>query len=147
MLSRILVLIKTSEDNSTPVNHDEILQLIIALVEKYDLKEAFRQVNLRQMEGHDLLLFVLLYHYTQNEQYQIITDYDDWLTNYPKERKAFMDKLLAIFTQNEQLDTVGLEKLFPFLGKNLENRLLELLTFHEELLGGFKKYEFIKTLL
>jgi hypothetical protein len=142
MLSRCLVLIKSAEGNPILKDKDEYLQYIIALVDKYGLKEEFPNIDLYQLEGQDLLLFILLYHYTKEEQYHLIEDYDDWLDNYPRERKALLDTLLAVFTKNEQLDLKALEALYPVMGKKLARRLEELLLFRTELIEQFDKDTF-----
>lgn len=136
MLSRGLALLKSSSEELP--EQAELLQSTIALCKKYNLRRRFLESNVPVfIEGKDLLLFILLYYFTQSETYDLGIDYDDWLDNHKNERHDLIATLIQLFTVEEKLQTTKLQIVYPILGKNLVQRIDEFLVFKPELVNDF----------
>ena len=138
ILSRIMVLIKTVDGNSLPVDKDGLILLIISIVEKFDIITFFYNAEINQLEGKDLLLFPLLFYYTKDNKYQIISDYDIWLSKHRREKKDFIEHLVKVFTKNDKLNFSELKKLFVFLGKKTAKSITRYIKINLELIEPFE---------
>ncbi|HKK78972.1 MAG TPA: hypothetical protein VJ933_05055, partial [Phaeodactylibacter sp.] len=142
LLSRCLSLVKEAEKGQNIAQKEHLLSLTINLVHQYQLKTVFQSLSIDQMEGKDLVLFILLYHFTKDKAYDLQLNYDEWLSEYPRERMDLINHLIALFTHNDRLVMEELQQLFEVLVAPLVNRLLEVVNFREYLIAPFERKKF-----
>lgn len=145
ILSRCLTLIKLRNDTKLELNtcEEECLELCAIISEKFKLQEIFIQADTpTYLEGKDLFLFILLFYYLREDKYNLNIDYDEFLNEYNRERKEFLNKLIELFTVNEKLQTQDLESINDVLGEKLVTRLKDLIGFRPELLNEFNISDF-----
>ena len=142
MLSAILNLLKNSKNESNQADVGNILQTTILLARKYNLSQILNTESLISLNSDGMTLYILLYYFTLDDQYNFNVDYDNLLSDHVHDRTRLMTNLIDLFIVDDYFESKEFEKINPVIGDGLAKRIREYLKFHNELTHPFSRDEF-----